>query len=366
MKHKFGQLLPPYTGEQPSAPPNFPPHPAPSDVVYGPQNGPAVPTTPAARPAYNAPAASANPVAAMQKDILALYSALKGNSDIVQWFSKDKEPAAGSEEFRKGPFAFMQFMLNRYVDKAGQRANQFDLTMPDAKEYAAPGKQLPRSSFLQYIDMLRIVGPHTTPKQVSTPDGKWGEYTNNALKAAWSIGYAFVSIAGKLGAKNFPLKMTDLQMFSKLIPDSDAAKTSGTAKKMSLFIEKITKSVNDFVNLMINSTHEYSSFITGDKRFNVFVGTKAGLSGPEQQKLTQMENQPVPGLTAPLAGLRYKDIATMQNFNAWLTNTKQDIGRTGVAQYIEELKRQLSLALEQTKAAAPAPTEKAPNADPGY
>lgn len=352
MKNKFGQggqgVIPaPYTEQAPAAPGDAQ---APAPAAPAPAPKPATPG--GGRPQTGQAVPSSSSVAQMQKEILELYNAFRANSDVSEWFKKDKEPEAGSDEFRKGPYGFLQSLLNRYIDGSTQKANQYDLTMPDAKEYALPGKQLPRSSFLQYLNMLRIVGPHTSAEQVATPDGKWGEYTNNALKAAWSIGFAMASIADKLNIKDFPLKVEDMKEFSKLIPPdanfSDDIKNK-YSKYITAFLKKIVAAAPAFINIMKNSAQGYGAYISGDKRFDVFSGTKQGLSPEEQKRAAEIGNSPVPGLDQLFSGLKFKDISTPQNFNAWLKATGKYDGKRNYPDYVAELKRQLSLALDRAK-----------------
>src|ERR1700722_3022720 len=291
-------------------------------------------------PSASSDVASGSSVVKMQSSLIELYDTLS-SSIVKEWFGDDKqEPDEYSQQFRQGPSSFLKLLLNRYIDKAKINAKQFDLNMDDAKYYADPGQQKPHSSFIEYLDMLKTVGRHSTKEQVQRPDGQWGAYTDNAIKAAWSIGFSMVSITKRLGEK-LSLTNNDLEKLSKLI---HSRKTPQVAQQIASLVEKIKDASGEFVRLMLNANSKYGEYTTKDKKFDVF-GPK-GLSAEQQKQADQLmaSNTLIPGLNKTFSGLSFKDIQSPESFAAWIKATKD--GRMDVPAYLVELKKQLTQAVQ--------------------
>lgn len=311
---------------------------------------------------------SSGPVAAMQEQLIKLYNTLKSKPEIAEWFSREQESKPGTSEFRKTPDPFLQLMLNRYVGKAKQQGQQYDLSMPDAKTYSALGKQLPKSSFLQYMAMLSVVGQHTTTDNVRSPDGNWGAYTDNAIKACWSIAYAMTTLSQKLGER-FRFTQAHLDAFRQFIPDNidelkklNQNERSKLAAKITPFISELIKSVSDFVAVMTDASHKYSQYISAGKSFNILKNDgKSSLSEPEQNASKQLaqSGSAVPNvfMIGDLSGesedkypISFNDISSIANFTQYLASNKikvkgMDASKgDGVRVAINYLKRQIQLA----------------------
>lgn len=301
-------------------------------------------------PAQSAPSTSgavqAGPVAKMQAGLIDLYRTLE-TSAVKDFFGQEKEvPDEYSKEFKQGPGSFLKFMLDRYIDKAKINAKQYDLGMSDAKYYADPEQQKPRSSFVEYLDMLKTVGRHSTTQKVQVPDGQWGDYTSNALKAAWSIGYAMVGITKRLGEK-FSLTHADLDAFKNLLK---AGKSNENAQKLDKLIQKIKAASSEFVRLMMAESGKYGEFTSQGKKFNVF-GTQE-VSQEDKKKIAELvaARTPVPGVSGSLQGLTFQDIQSMSLFRDYVRRrtNNQNPDAALVGRYLEALKQQLSYAVEQT------------------
>lgn len=339
----------------------------------GPMQAPAPSAAPNAQPGQAARPAPSGPIQKMQRDLILLYQTIKSKPEVAQWFSRDQESKPGNPEFTKGPDAFLQFMLNRYVGKAQQQGAQFNMAMPNAKDYAAPGKQLPKESFLQYLEMLRVVGPHSTKDQVRTPDNNWDVYTDNAIRAAWSIAFAMTTLSNKLGER-FSFTEADLDKLRSLIPDSPEDLKDLTpeqkvkrAEEITPYIVKLRKSINDFIALMTDASHKYSQYISENKTFDVLKNEQAsGLNGNDQMKAKQLMQggAPIPNVYIPadLSGesddkfpITFNDISNVNNFIKYLNDNQIKIRGMdaskgdGIRVAANYLKRQISLAMNKIK-----------------
>lgn len=346
---------------KPNAP--TPAAPAASGFFSGVNSTPQTATAPVAAPKVT------GPVAKMQSELGLLYQTLKSKPEIAQFFSREHEAAPGTSEFSHGADPFLQFMLNRYVDKSKKGGEQFNLSLPDAKDYAIPGKQLPKSSFLQYLEMLKIVGHHGTKEEVRNPDNNWDSYTDNSLRAAWAIGYAMSTLSGKL-QENFSFTKDDLEKLGKLIPDSpEELKELGPEAKNKLaenitpLIVKLKRSVNDFVALMTDASHKYSQYISEGKTFDVLKNQEqTSLSRKDQlrknellQAQAKIPNVFIPEDVATGEGekfpITFNDIANTSNFIKYLNDNEVKVRGMdaskgdGVRVAANYLKRQITLAL---------------------
>jgi hypothetical protein len=282
----------------------------------------------------------------MQASLIDLYKTLE-HSAVKNWFGDEKEvPDEYSKEFRQTPGSFLKFMLDRYIDKAKINAKQYDLGMADAKYYADPEQQKPRSSFVEYLDMLKTVGRHTTAQQVQVPDGRWGDYTSNAVKAAWSIGYAMVAIVKRLGEK-LSFTSADLEGFKNAI---HVGKTAKAAETITKYVEKIKTASGEFAQLMLAESGKYGDYATQDKRFNVFGAQE--LSAEDKKKIAQLVSSgaTVPGVSQEFLGLTFQDIQSVSLFRAWIGRKTGNYNpdQKVIDQYVAELKKQLSYAMKTT------------------
>jgi hypothetical protein len=312
---------------------------------------PAITTAPATKPqpagttpvSTNAPASNQAPahrsyqspnVMVMQKQLLEIYNEFKSNSaQVPDFFKAEKEnPKPGD----KGPSSFMYFLMHRYINKAKDQADQYDLTAPDAKSYST--NALPKSDFPKYLEMLRIFGAHTTTDKAKAPDGQWGTYTTNAVKAAWSIAYSMVAIARQLGEKiNF--SDSDLSELAKNIPNAQTTSLEVNAKNIIPLLGKLNKSVATFITILVGAESKYSQYINGDKQFDVLKGgkTRSWLSQKEQVNIANKRSIELPGILIPQDlgnknpsendnTITIGDLASINNLKSYLTKNKIFIG----------------------------------------
>ena len=268
---------------------------------------PAITTAPATKPqpagttpvSTNAPASNQAPahksyqspnVMVMQKQLLEIYNEFQNNSaQVPDFFDAKKE--------NPGPESFMYFLMNRYVKKSEQQADQYDLTKSDAKLYST--NALPKSDFPKYLEMLRIFGAHTTPAKAKAPDGQWGGYTTNAIKAAWSIAYSMVAIARQLGEKiNF--SDSDLSELAKNIPNAQTTNLETNAKNIIPLLGKLNKSVAQFITILVGAESKYRPYTNDNKRFDVLKGkAPSQFSHKELQNIADQAATAIPGILIP-------------------------------------------------------------------
>jgi hypothetical protein len=246
----------------------------------------------------------------MQRQLIDLYTTFKSKPEIASMFSETSESP------------FFKFMLDRYVSKS------------------QPHSDLSKTNFTRYVQMLSAVGQHTKDG-LSKPDGVWGNFTENALIAATSIAYAMVSLSNQFGDK-ISFSQNDLDGLTKLTPKTQSdfsTLNSNTKNKLATeiapLIGKLKQSVNDFIVIMTDASHQYSQYISGDKKFDVFKSSSSNVNKNDLQLASKLQNDSVQGVFVPQdlsnnqsekISLTYNDIMNKDNFVKFLKDNNIQVG----------------------------------------
>ena len=288
-------------------------------------------------------------ISEMQRQLIDVYTTFRSKPEIASMFSNSSESP------------FFRFMLDRYVKKTQPHGDQFDMNQ-SPKDLDKPENKLQANNFTQYLEMLKVVGRHTK-EGLTSPDGIWGPYTNNALKAICSIANAMTTLSDKLNEK-FGFSNQDVAGLEKLVPQTDSdfknlkePEKEVLAKRITPLLAKLKLSINDFIVMMTEASHRYSQYISGDKKFNIInpqqqILRKRDIETANALKNNAVLNVSVPDDVADNSGekhpITYNDLLSKDNFINYLKQNEIEVngknaweGNNYIA-VINSIKRQIA------------------------
>src|ERR1019366_3532014 len=299
--NKLGQLAA-YTGEGDTAPVK----PAVKPVSYKPSAGQGerqgvIQEEHSSSSGQTSAGGLANPIAEMQRQLIDLYTTFKSKPEIASMFSETSESP------------FFKFMLDRYISKSQLHSD------------------LSKTNFTKYVQMLSAVGQHTKDG-LPKPDGVWGNFTENALIASSSIAFAMVSLSNQFGDK-ISFSQTDLDALNNLTPKTQSdfsvltsAQKNKFAAEIVPLIAKLKQSINDFIVIMTEASHQYSQYISGNKKFDVFK-TNNVVNKNDIMLASKLQGNTIQGINvlqdlsnnqSNKINLTYNDILNKDNFIKFL------------------------------------------------
>lgn len=219
----------------------------------------------------------------MQQEVLNLHDDISSDPDFASGPSTVKTaPETGNS-------AFLNFMLDNY---AQGETIQYDLKDPEGAKYYGKGKEITDSSGKTYkgfgagakgketydirkiMDSIKAIGQHV-PGKVAKPDGRWGEYTNNALKNVSVFASAMVTLQKDLNLPSESYSQKDSSELASFIPSNSSEislqdKTK-RAVQITANIKKLRALFAEFKTKVFENP-DYKTLIAQKNKFPTSIG----------------------------------------------------------------------------------------------
>lgn len=213
---------------------------------------------------------------------------------------------------------------------------------------------------IRYSNALPIIGYVGAPKSKNVPDGRWGQNTQNALKAAVSFAEGMLAATKKLGLTTH-LDIDALKKLTETIPSDDAK--AEIATKLIPFIVGLNSAIPKFIDHILSKSKDHDQYASGQKSFNVFQDPQNTLSKKQLQLKNELIKQNLPiGISIPAdlsdnantadrdlhdSKPTFNDIASMRNLINFIKTNGIKVGGQDASQgknintVIEYLKKKL-------------------------
>lgn len=265
-----------------------------------------------------------SPIKAMQQALINISQDISSHNihSVSDRYSKEDE---GSRDLLTGANAFMNFMVNNYMNKAkttGKQLVNTDIRQPTRMDTAKPN-----DNFKGVLDTIQRIG---TPGQEHKPDGNWGSRTNNALKQVYSLAHALMGVINDMGLQLDSYTDKDLEELYNLIPP-DITKVSINEKvqKAGIIAKNLDKlrGLYDTFRESILNNKTYRAHIVQEKPLTISKQQTTVPSLSDYEK-SLYEKYKATEIDATLNGKKITvmpyNLTSMDNFKKFL-NSKKNI-----------------------------------------
>lgn len=250
-------------------------------------------------PTYTQPrelAQSIKKVKEMQQSLIDFAKTLQQKAELDEPADKDRSTISYNP--------FISYLLNRSIKKnmskdPGLEFKEFDNTNTN-KDRTQDAIKLKKVDKLNgYLNTINQIGTHSPGKKVNVPDGKWNNYTENAIRNTYSIANGLLNLFNKLDINQTKYTKKDLDNLGLFITSRFEDVNSGfyrstrkvdhiqlgkNADAVRENIEKLTDLLQTFFNRMIETYGEH--------------GLQTGQELPfptnyNQEQTIQEESQPI-------------------------------------------------------------------------
>lgn len=256
------------------------------------------------------------PIIAMQQALINLSKEMvsHGVHDVADRTTPKDEHVNGSN-------AFMNFLVNNYVNKAKVSGKTLSTTKPDVNINDAKENDNIKAIF----DTMTRIG---APGSQQRPDGVWGPLTNNALKQVYALSHTMLELKKDMGLSISGYSESDLAAFHNAIPDDiKSVKDINTKVSMAAIattsLNKIRNFYDNFRETVLNNPNFHAHIVQNKPlMIDKVKRDKIELSDYEMKLYEQHKATPFDiKINGKLATLMPYDLSSMEAFKKFCART---------------------------------------------